>query len=223
VVCGASNADATCETGICTITQCDVGFEDCNGELVDGCEINYLADVNNCNGCGTLCAPANGAGVCNNGSCDVADCNNLFCDLDGASFNGCELPLDTNPSCSGAVNLGVISGDTSSTPIQVTGQLGEGWFKVRVTEDDGNWFSSADLSLTVSLVESGNSNYELLTRFDSCGGSNTGGSGDNQTIEWDDNRPIGGSDDSRDIYIRVNVANANTCDTWSLSIVGDTN
>ena len=60
VACGAPNADATCADYACAITQCDVGFEDCNGNLRR--EVN-LADVNNCNGCGVVCDPANAAGV----------------------------------------------------------------------------------------------------------------------------------------------------------------
>lgn len=28
---------------------------DCNGNIIDGCEINIYSDLNNCNGCGSVC------------------------------------------------------------------------------------------------------------------------------------------------------------------------
>ena len=70
-----------------------------------GAGVNYLADVNNCNGCGVVCDPANAAGVYNNGSCDIASCDNRRCDLDGSVGNGCEVNLNSNPSCGGSTIL----------------------------------------------------------------------------------------------------------------------
>src|SRR5262249_31452900 len=49
-----------CAAGQCTTLKCDrsSGFwEDCNGRLDDGCEIDLASDTANCGQCGNECAP----------------------------------------------------------------------------------------------------------------------------------------------------------------------
>src|SRR5262249_8044904 len=60
------HAKPTCQNGKCGY-ECDFGFEDCNHNYVDGCEIDTLNNPENCGGCNNDCdggadvriAPAN--------------------------------------------------------------------------------------------------------------------------------------------------------------------
>ena len=85
---------AECFLGQCEILACDQGFGDCDGYTTNGCE--YVAnELNNCNGCGTICAPANTIPDCSTGICDGtclpgwADCNNDMTD-------GCEIDITSD-------------------------------------------------------------------------------------------------------------------------------
>jgi hypothetical protein len=50
--------------GVCTRSACDPGFADCNGGLLDGCEVNLSNDPMNCGGCGVVCATTCAQGLC---------------------------------------------------------------------------------------------------------------------------------------------------------------
>lgn len=67
VVCEApDNAAAICTGSGCDFV-CTAGFEDCDGDAVNGCEMNVGADdALNCGGCGLSCY----GGTCNAGQCD---------------------------------------------------------------------------------------------------------------------------------------------------------
>jgi len=81
--CAPARATATCDTGTCMITACDEGFDECNGELDDGCEAD-LGGTAHCGGCGNACP----AGVaCNDGGCGCAnddDCPSGLTCCDGS-------------------------------------------------------------------------------------------------------------------------------------------
>jgi len=58
---------AACTPSGCGVGVCQAGWDNCNGTVGDGCEVNTLgSDVNNCGGCGVKCI---GGGTCNAGSC----------------------------------------------------------------------------------------------------------------------------------------------------------
>ena len=63
------NMHVGCDNGACGPLKCDRGFEDCNTNLADGCEVELAGDPANCGSCGKAC----GAGqVCENGKCSCA-------------------------------------------------------------------------------------------------------------------------------------------------------
>lgn len=68
VVCNFQNATGECDLGDCDIAACVPGFDDCNGDGTDGCEIDLQNDRLHCGGCGDRCF---GGRDC----CD-ADCSN---------------------------------------------------------------------------------------------------------------------------------------------------
>ncbi len=96
-----------CLDGTCVLV-CQRNYADCNGRAVDGCEINLLADLENCGACNQLCSPAHAVGQCMNGQCliDTASANQ-GCALGYANCNrnvedGCEVDLANDPDHCGA-------------------------------------------------------------------------------------------------------------------------
>lgn len=108
--CTFNNATAVCNGGACEIATCNGAFEDCNGNVNDGCEVNTLTDVAHCNGCDAPCAAGpNGVAACQNGTCGLT-CNAGFGNCNGFLNDGCETSTATNVdncgqcarACSGA-------------------------------------------------------------------------------------------------------------------------
>lgn len=54
-----------CDNGTC-LSVCLPGYQDCNQNLADGCELNVETDHNNCGGCGIVCG---GSQICVTGQC----------------------------------------------------------------------------------------------------------------------------------------------------------
>ncbi|MBW1807034.1 MAG: S8 family serine peptidase [Deltaproteobacteria bacterium] len=92
-VCSLAHADSICFGGFCIIDQCAGGFENCNNDNSDGCEISINDDVENCGQCENVCDLANAGAVCNAGSCEVGLCASGFGNCDANSVNGCEQDL----------------------------------------------------------------------------------------------------------------------------------
>jgi streptogramin lyase len=90
-VCGPyANAVASCAASACIMT-CNAGFNDCNNDRMDGCEVDTRSDVMNCGRCGNSCNFANGTGACTMGGCRLTACNMGFENADGIDANGCEV------------------------------------------------------------------------------------------------------------------------------------
>jgi hypothetical protein len=64
-VCARDNATTDCSSGSCALSECNEGFDDCNGNVDDGCEAALDSD-SHCGGCGNACM--NGA-TCQDGGC----------------------------------------------------------------------------------------------------------------------------------------------------------
>jgi hypothetical protein len=81
------NSASTCGNSTCGYA-CDTGFEDCDGQPADGCEVNTLADGANCGGCGIVCSTSdpNATAVCLAGTCGSA-CNIGFTLCNGVCVN----------------------------------------------------------------------------------------------------------------------------------------
>jgi hypothetical protein len=72
------------------IMTCNAGFNDCNADRMDGCEVNTGTDANNCGRCGNRCSYPNASAACTMGGCRLVSCNPGFENADGILENGCE-------------------------------------------------------------------------------------------------------------------------------------
>lgn len=101
-----ANSVTTCSpTGECTIAACNAGYFDCNQSLIDGCEIDLGADIDNCGLCGTKCGQAaNASPVCVHQVCTL-QCANGFGDCDRKYSNGCEVATSSDAKNCGACGV----------------------------------------------------------------------------------------------------------------------
>lgn len=120
--CSSHHGSPTCEAGECGI-ECDEGFENCNDDLIDGCEANLARDVEHCLSCAGMCEESDegfasfcSAEGCGETECDagVGDCNGdgecsddlTSVDDCGRCGHECYVPHGT-PACDeGACTIG---------------------------------------------------------------------------------------------------------------------
>jgi hypothetical protein len=139
----------------------------------------------------------------------------------GQNVNSIALTCSViRPDCSAATLLGSIGGDVAGAPVTATG-TGEGWFRVRVREDDTG-ATPRFISAGATLTSPAGANYDLFVYCTACGGSLAGSIEAAQPIElvnarWEDNS---GVDDQRDILIHVRYAAGHSSASWSLSVQG---
>lgn len=87
------------DTYACDI-QCEDGYDDCDGDPSNGCEVD-LNSNSNCGTCGTDCRNLyeNADGVCSDHECKMDACEEGFEDCDGDDANGCEADLSSLDTC----------------------------------------------------------------------------------------------------------------------------
>jgi hypothetical protein len=69
IACDFRNATGgACDRGECVFDACNDGFDDCNRDGVDGCEVDLNTDLGNCGGCGDSCRMPDRA--CCAGNCE---------------------------------------------------------------------------------------------------------------------------------------------------------
>ena len=100
--CDMAGADMACVGGACEFVGCAEGYDNCNDDLVDGCETVIATDLGNCGACGAVCASDNATVECEAGLCKLADCAPGFDDCDGDFSNGCEQDIGTSLDHCGA-------------------------------------------------------------------------------------------------------------------------
>ncbi|MEZ4375617.1 MAG: hypothetical protein R3B07_32705 [Polyangiaceae bacterium] len=95
-----------CVAGKCEVSSCPLGFEDCNQDPSDGCEVDLNSSVGNCGFCSNPCNLANATAQCNAGQCEVGSCDSGYGDCDGTAANGCEVNTQVDADHCGACNRG---------------------------------------------------------------------------------------------------------------------
>jgi hypothetical protein len=109
---------------------CDPGRDDCDGQPLNGCEVDLNSDPDNCGSCGNVCALPGTVGTCEAGVCVQGPCSPGFDDCDGDPANGCETSIAGDPDNCGA--CGVACSFSNADPLCVSGacQMGAcrpGW------------------------------------------------------------------------------------------------
>ncbi|MBN1771023.1 MAG: hypothetical protein JXB32_07180 [Deltaproteobacteria bacterium] len=228
VPCSLPNASESCATGTCVLSSCSSGWGNCNGVTSDGCETS----LNTSTSCGTSCSsitncttlPHVSSTSCSSGSCVISDCLSGYAECDNVASNGCERDIDDNVgTCSGAVSMGSIAGDTGSGTL-TRSLWGEMWYKFTLTEEST---SSVYMSARITLTVPSDVDYDLYAY---CTGSGCSGSylssrlgtGSTETIDirWDDT-PI--LNDDRTVYVEVRFFSGGTpgCGEWTLTVNGN--
>ncbi|MGC8927634.1 MAG: choice-of-anchor D domain-containing protein, partial [Myxococcota bacterium] len=97
-LCAPANATAKCLNKSCIIESCNTDYENCNGDVSDGCEANLKSSITNCGYCNHNCGDNS---LCDNGSCV---CKSGYKDCDNNPDNGCETDILTDLSHCGDCN-----------------------------------------------------------------------------------------------------------------------
>ena len=80
-----------CSAGVCELAGCAEGYDNCDGDLSNGCEVEIAADPANCGLCGTMCSDNNATTACETGVCVLVECAIGALDCDTLVENGCEI------------------------------------------------------------------------------------------------------------------------------------
>lgn len=135
-------------------------------------------------------------------------------------------------ACSGATDLGSVSGDTGAGVKTATGSTSQ-WFKVRITEDDSDIFG-VSLQMRATLVSPAGANFDLYlyrgandtaVECSSVAKSSTTTGTDVANMEFGETGAFSnGSDDDRWVTVEVRHVSG-TCaaaNKWTLTINGNT-
>ncbi len=98
---------AMCVTGICQITECANGRANCDGNPLNGCEVDTSSSDQHCGGCagmgGVACGGVpGGRTTCFGGVCTVSSCGANLQDCNGNSADGCEANTEISAEHCGA-------------------------------------------------------------------------------------------------------------------------
>jgi len=228
--CDLANASESCASGTCTLTSCNAGWGNCDGNATNGCETNLLTSTANCGSCGNNCLslPHVSSASCSSGSCSISGCANAYAECDNVVSNGCERLLDDNfGSCPG-ISIGSISGDTGggTSSVSLT-SYGEYWARVQIREDDGvNPFNDITARVTLDVPAGVDYDIRIYCPDNSCSTyvwSGTAGTGTDESVNigWGDTFA---SSDTHSVNIWVYFYSGSTldCGTWTLTVTGDT-
>jgi subtilisin family serine protease len=101
-VCELANAESACVSGTCAVDSCKTGFDDCNSDVSDGCEVDLLSTLDHCGDCGTACAFANAGANCVQGACEMGACSAAYADCNLDEADGCETDVNADDNNCGA-------------------------------------------------------------------------------------------------------------------------
>lgn len=93
--CDFPGATESCVSGTCELVACEPGFDDCDMDPSNGCEV-ALNTLTDCGACGVSCSVADGTATCASGTCEVDACDADFGDCNMDPADGCEESLRSN-------------------------------------------------------------------------------------------------------------------------------
>ena len=95
-VCEYANGTAACSAGECELAGCDDAWENCDGNLDNGCETDTGSEVENCGICNEACSQNNATTTCETGVCTVSSCDEGFLDCNVLPEDGCEIDSNSD-------------------------------------------------------------------------------------------------------------------------------
>lgn len=149
----------------------------------------------------------------------------------GGGGGGTTVACTASSPCTGATDLGAVSGDTSSSPLSAQG-TGSQWFRVWVTEND-NGVDGVKLRANATLTSPPGTNFDLYLYNGSssaheCAGvsaqSNSSGSSDAAGVSFGEGGVLAnGSNDSRYVTVEVRWVSGACASNqkWSLTFNGN--
>jgi len=151
--CNLNNASEVCADGVCKIDACVSPFANCNGQAVDGCEINTDSSLANCGACGDPCAVANGTPACAAGQCLVSTCNMGFANCNNLASDGCEVNTQTNVVNCGA--CGAVCAPANGSPLCAAGTCDIGTCNAGFDDCDNAVANGCEVNLNTSVGNCG--------------------------------------------------------------------
>jgi len=103
-LCEFAGGYGECLDGTCVLAGCVSGYDDCNTDPTDGCEVDLTSDSLNCGTCDTACTASNAVSACVAAPCKI-DCEAGWGDCNNDITDGCERDLTSDAANCGQCNL----------------------------------------------------------------------------------------------------------------------
>ncbi len=158
--CSAPNASTSCSGGVCSISQCDAGWADCDGDVVNGCETDIRTSTNHCGACNNPCNFTHADAACVAGQCVLGQCENGFANCDGIAATGCETDtLNDANHCGSCTKVCDAANGTPDCSGGVCGvQCNPGWGDCNASVTDG-----CETDLTSNVHHCGSCSLDCLS------------------------------------------------------------
>jgi hypothetical protein len=205
--CNVPNATPACAGGMCLIGQCNTGFQDCDMQPANGCEINTNNDPNNCGGCGIKCTIANGTAACVNGMCAVGTCNVGFQDCDGQVSNGCETSTGTDVNNCGM--CGKVCNLPNATSTCTNGACQVAACNAGFQNCDNQPNNGCEVNTTNDALNCGGCNHQCFVANGTPGCANSNCTVAGCNMGWGDCN--GQAGDGCEVNLTTNLSNCGSC------------
>jgi hypothetical protein len=104
--CAFTNATALCVNSQCSLGACAQGFDNCNQDPADGCEVDIFNRLADCGACNNVCDLPGATESCIMGACTFNTCEGAQRDCNQDPYvDGCEINISNNVAHCGGCNM----------------------------------------------------------------------------------------------------------------------